>query len=90
MFNNFVGSLCAGPAPTACSPFFSSTDQVTIYFLKDQISGAKKRVRGPDVQHITIPAYEGLALKNIAEFAGQHPQVNDYLPDGKEVMKMSK
>jgi len=42
------------------------------------------------VRHITIPAYEGLTLKDIAGFAGDHPRVNDYLPDGKEVMKMPK
>ena len=69
---------------------FSPVDQVTIYFLKDQINGKKKRIYGPDVRHITIPAYENLTLKNIAEFAGDHPRVNDYLPDGREVMKMSK
>ena len=63
---------------------------MTIYFLKDQVSGRKKRIYGPNVHHITIPAYEGLTLKDIAEFAQDHPQVNDYLPDGKEVMKMSK
>ena len=70
--------------------FVLFADQVTIYFLKDQVSGRKKRIYGPNVQHITIPAYEGLTLKDIAEFAQDHPQVNDYLPDGKEVMKMSK
>ena len=69
---------------------FSPTDQVTIYFLKDQINGKKKRIYGPDVRHITIPAYEGLALKDIAMFSNQHTQVNDYLPDSKEVMKMPK
>ena len=70
--------------------FVLISDQVTIYFLKDQVSGRKKRIYGPNVHHITIPAYEGLTLKDIAEFAQDHPQVNDYLPDGKEVMKMSK
>ena len=69
---------------------FHTADQVTIYFLKALISGEKKRIYGPDVRHITIPAYEGLALKDIALFSNQHPQVNDYLHDGKEVMKMPK
>jgi len=46
---------------------------VTIYFLKDLICGTKRRIQGPQVRHITIPAYEGLALKDIAVFTDAHP-----------------
>ena len=63
---------------------------MTIYFLKDLISGVKKRVYGHQVRHITIPAYEGLAIRNIAAFTNLHGRVHDYLPDGKEVLKMPK
>ena len=72
------------------NPFVSPADTVTIYFLKDLTSGVKKKIYGKEVRHITIPAYEGLALRDIATFSDQHPQVDDYLPDGKEVMKMPK
>ena len=36
----------------ATNLYFYSTEQVTIYFLKDLTSGAKKAIFGPDVRHV--------------------------------------
>ena len=58
---------------------------MTIYFLKDLISGAKTAVYGPEVRHVTIPQYEGLGIKDIAEFVKTKAVVYPYLPDGKEL-----
>ena len=45
---------------------------------------------GHEVRHIAIPQYEGLTIADMAGFVSQHPEVNDYLPDGKEVLKIPK
>ena len=68
--------------------FFSLTDQVTIYFLTALSNGTKNKIYGKDVRHISIPHYEGLSLKCIAEFCNQYEYVGDYLPDGKELEKV--
>ena len=70
--------------------YFYSTEQVTIYFLKDLMSGAKKSIFGPDVRHVSIPQYEGLGLKEIGEFVSSKANVLMYLPDGKEIHKVPK
>ena len=46
-------------------------EQITIYFLKDLMCGKKKKIYGKDVRHISIPHYEGLAIKDIANFVNQ-------------------
>jgi hypothetical protein len=58
---------------------------VTIYFLKDIISGKKKRVLGKEVRHIAIPQYENLTIEKIAIFVNSYGSVVHYLPDGKEI-----
>ena len=50
------------------NPFGHSLDQVTIYFLKDLVSGAKKKIYGKEVRHISIPQYKGLTINDIAAF----------------------
>ena len=68
--------------------FFTHLDQVTIYFLSALSNGTKKKIYGKDVRHISIPHYEGLSLKCIAEFCNQYDYIGDYLPDGKELQKV--
>ena len=36
---------------------------VTVYFLKDIVSGAKKHIQMRSVVHISCPAYENLSLE---------------------------
>ena len=70
--------------------FLPAYEQVTIYFLKDLISGTKKPIYGNQVRHVTIPQYEGLTLNDIADFVTKHANVQPYLPDGKEIQKVPK
>ena len=63
---------------------------MTTYFLKDLISGKKKRIKGKHVMHITIPHYDGLFLDDIASYVQKHPEPMYYLPDGKEYKKLPK
>ena len=63
---------------------------MTIYFLKDIISGRKKRVLGKEMRHIAIPQYENLTIEKIAVFVNNYGSVVNYLPDGKEIQKVPK
>ena len=74
----------------ATNLYFHFSEQVTIYFLKDLISGAKTPIYGPDVRHVTIPQYEGLGILDIANFVNTKANVLPFLPDGKELSKTPK
>ena len=63
---------------------------MTIYFLKDILMWKKKRILGKDVRFISIPQYEGLAIKDIANFVRPHGEVALYLTDDKEIPKLPK
>lgn len=79
-------------------------ENVTIYFLKDVISGTKKCKypvqfcvdRSPDikakqVRTIVIPSYEGLTLKDMDEHIFRHNQgIFEYFPDEVEIQKTPK
>jgi len=47
-------------------------EQVTIYFLKELISGAKKKIYGKEVRHCTIPQYDNLTIDAIAKFVAPY------------------
>ena len=67
-----------------------SLDNVTIYFLKDILARKKSYVRNEAIQTVYVPQYEGLYLKDIAEFAVQHPNIATYLPDEPDLPKTPK
>ena len=79
---------------------FSATDNTTIYFLKDLISGKKKckshhyitnlslDVKCHELKHLYVPQYETLALAHIYEFIDTRPQIHAYFCDTKELKKM--
>ena len=75
---------------TATNFHFLTIEQITIYFLKDLMSGAKTPIYGPDVRHVTIPQYEGLGIQDIANFVNTKANVLPFLPDGKELQKTPK
>ena len=74
----------------ATNLFSLFSEQVTIYFLKDLMSGTKTPIYGPDVRHVTIPQYEGLGIQDIANFVNTRANVLPFLPDGKELSKTPK
>ena len=63
---------------------------MTIYFLKDIAARKKAYVRNEDIQTVYVPQYEGLYLKDIAQFAVQHPNIEAYLPDEPDLPKTPK
>ena len=49
--------------------YLPSYETITIFHLRDIMSGAKKKVKSAQIRHISIPSFEGLYLKDILEFA---------------------
>ena len=42
------------------------------------------------MRHISVPQYEGLSLRHIAEWCtGNYPEVFDYMPDAQDMHKVS-
>ena len=63
---------------------------MTIYWLKDLISGRKKRIKNNEVKHIAVPQYEGLGIKEMTTFLQDHQQVAQWLPDMQEIPRLPK
>ena len=74
-----------GPTDSSCP-----ADNVTIYFLKDIAARKKAHVKNGAIQTVYVPQYEGLYLKDIAEFAVQHPNIAAYMPDDPDLPKTPK
>ena len=77
------------PAPTA-TDFLHAPDNTTIYFLKDIAARKKAYLRNEDIKTIYVPQYEGLYLRDIAEFCEQHPNIANYMPDEPDLPKTPK
>ena len=44
-------------------------DTVTIWHLKELMSGQRKRIKCDDVKFISVPFFEGISVENMLEFA---------------------
>lgn len=62
---------------------------VTIWHLKDQISGVKGYVKCTEMQHLYVPQYEGLSTDDILAWTKeQFPGIIDrFLPSPREYMR---
>ena len=47
---------------TECKAYLPRIEHITVYFLKEIISGKKKALKQNDVQHLFVPQYEGKLL----------------------------
>jgi hypothetical protein len=63
---------------------------VTVYFMKDLVTGVRKYVPMDRVVHIHVPAYESLKLEEIFAFFLQNEVVIPFMPEDKELRKMPK
>ena len=86
--------------------FIRCIEQVTIYFLKDLMSGAKTskyigrpfscdqldiEIKAKEARHISVPYYDTLTIKTILAFLDDgHKHVYNYLPDLQELDKISR
>ena len=75
-------------AVVECRAYLPAYEQVTIYFLKDLVMGTKKFLHTDRVQHLSVPQYEGLGLKEFFEQAAKHPDTAIYFPDDDDLRKL--
>ena len=52
--------------------------------------GVKTLIKCDNIKIIDIPQFEGLAIKDIFEFAKNTPEVERALPPGKEIAKLAR
>ena len=60
---------------TECGIYLDTYETMSIFHLKDVISGARQHIKSKDVKHIHVPHFPGLSVDNILEFARAHPSV---------------
>ena len=49
--------------------YLSSYDSMTIWHMRDIISGNRKMIKGNDSKHLAVPQYEGLKIETFYEYA---------------------
>ena len=98
--------MVSRPALHAILTFIRCIEQVTVYFLKDLMFGAKTskyigrpfscdqldiEIKAKESRHISVPYYDTLTIKTILAFLDDgHKHVYDYLPDLQELDKISR
>ena len=60
--------------------FLCSYDTVTIWHLRDLMSGKRTRIKGENVKHIHVPCYENLTIQEFLKFAQGYPAALQVLP----------
>ena len=63
-----------------CGIYLSSYETVTIWHLRDLISGKRTKIKGTEVKHLSVPMYESLNIKEFLAFAKDYPEVMMALP----------
>ena len=48
--------------------------------MKDLVNGNRRMIKSKDIKHVIIPQFEGLAIHDLMEFAGQYDDVMAALP----------
>ena len=63
-----------------CGFYLSSYETMTIFHMRDMVSGQRTKIKQTNVKHITVPNFEGLTLETMLEYAAQHQNVMAALP----------
>ena len=60
--------------------YLSSYDTMTVWHMRDLVSGKRRRIKGTDVKHLNVPQYEGLKIEAFYKFAKDRPEVMRAFP----------
>ena len=58
-----------------CGAYLASYQSMTIWHMRDLISGARKRIQEADVKVLQVPHFEGLKIESFLEYAADKPHV---------------
>jgi hypothetical protein len=64
--------------------YLGTYDSMTIWHMKDLISGERKLIKGTDSKHLSVPQYEGLKIETFLDYAALYPEVMKCLPSVKK------
>ena len=67
--------------------YLSSYDTMTVWHMKDLVSGKRRRIKGTDVKHLNVPQYEGLKVESFYNFAKSYPECMRCFPEEKIEME---
>ena len=60
-----------------------------MWHIRDVIARKRTKIKGVDVKYINAPQYEGLAIRDMLEFAAEHQGVMECFPIiEKETLKL--
>ena len=63
-----------------CGVYLPAYQTITIWALRDLISGERTRISQTDVQYINVPNFEGLKIETFLQFAAGRPDVMRAFP----------
>ena len=87
---------------SAVGAYLAGYENVSIYFLRDIVSGKKKCkfaatsnepctvIKAAESKHIFVPFYEELTVKAILEECKRYQKVASYLPDGPDIARVTR
>lgn len=61
--------------------YLSSYDTMTVWHMRDLVSGKRRRIKGVDVKHLNVPQYDGLKIEAFYGFARAYPECMRCFPD---------
>ena len=63
-----------------CGAYLATYQSMTVWHMRDLISGERAMVSEKTVKQINVPYFEGLKIESFLEFASSYPQVMKALP----------
>ena len=60
--------------------YLSSYDTMTVWHMRDLVSGKRKRIKGKEVKHMNVPQYDGLKIEAFYNFAKDYPECLNAFP----------
>lgn len=63
-----------------CGAYLASYQSMTIWHMRDLISGERMRIKEACVKQINVPYFEGLKIESFLEYAADKPDVMAALP----------
>ena len=52
-----------------CGVYVPAYDNVTVWHMRDLVSGKRHRIKAKEIKHLNVPQYKGLKLEAFFEWA---------------------
>ena len=65
---------------TEVGAYLDAYNTMSIFHLRDIISGNRVLIKSKDIKHIHVPQFPGMSVEKMLEWAKRHPEVYAALP----------